>query len=138
MPRQARTSRPCSQSRRDLRRPASNVGLSAIMGCREGEASKRAAKACGGAVVKEREGRTVRLSLPQRLHDDGSEPRTYLPNLPRTPPSAPPTGLPRDGLVTPPSDGGEMSPTLGRPSGGSVLLSTGLRGRSKARLSGSS
>jgi hypothetical protein len=52
---------------RDLRRPASNAELAAIMGCSEGEASKRA-KACGGAIVKERDGRTVRLSLPQRLH----------------------------------------------------------------------
>ena len=52
---------------RDLRRPASNAELAAIMGCSEGEASKRA-KACGGAIVKEREGRNVRLSLPQHLH----------------------------------------------------------------------
>ena len=25
-------------------------------------------KACGGAIVKDRDGRSVRLSLPQRLH----------------------------------------------------------------------
>ena len=29
--------------------------------------SVRRVKACAGAIVKEREGRTVRLSLPQRL-----------------------------------------------------------------------
>jgi len=52
---------------RGLGRPATNVELAVIMGCSEGEASKRA-KACGGAIVKERDGRTVRLSLPQHLH----------------------------------------------------------------------
>ena len=52
---------------RSLGRPATNFELAVIMGCSEGEASKRA-KAYGGAIVKEREGRTVRLSLPQRLH----------------------------------------------------------------------
>jgi hypothetical protein len=52
---------------RSLGRPATNLELAAIMGCSEGEASKRA-KACGAAIVKEREGRTVRLSLPPLLH----------------------------------------------------------------------
>jgi hypothetical protein len=48
-------------------RSATNAELAVLMRVSEGEASKRA-KACGGAIVKEREGRTVRLSLPQRLH----------------------------------------------------------------------
>jgi hypothetical protein len=52
---------------RSLGRPATNVELAVIMGCSEGEASKRA-KACVGAILKERYGRTVRLSLPQQLH----------------------------------------------------------------------
>jgi hypothetical protein len=37
------------------------------MGISAGETSKRA-KACGDAVSKVRDGRTVRLSLPQRLN----------------------------------------------------------------------
>jgi hypothetical protein len=48
-------------------RRASNAELAALMGVSPpGEASQQA-KACGRAIVKEREGRTVRLSLPQRL-----------------------------------------------------------------------
>jgi hypothetical protein len=50
---------------RSLGRSATNAEFAAIMGCSEGEASKRA-KACGPAVMKERAGRTVRS--PQRLH----------------------------------------------------------------------
>jgi hypothetical protein len=52
---------------RRLGRSASNAELAALMAVSEGEASKRV-KACGGAIVKEREGRTVAISLPQRLH----------------------------------------------------------------------
>ncbi len=52
---------------RDLRRPATNAELADLMAVSPGEASKRV-RACGGAIVKERDGRTVRLSLPQRLH----------------------------------------------------------------------
>jgi hypothetical protein len=50
-----------------LGHPATNAELAVLMRVSKGEASKRA-KACGSAIVKEREGRTVRLSLPQRPH----------------------------------------------------------------------
>jgi hypothetical protein len=44
-----------------------NAVLAAVMAASTRQASKRA-NACGAAIVKERNGRSVRLSLPKRLH----------------------------------------------------------------------